>query len=58
MVLKVLQLIRVGLFLAGRNFTNVVQDDQKYAVGMPGYMHLARREEFGAQYTAGIKGSF
>ena len=49
---------RVGLFLAGRNFTNVIQDDQKYAVGMPGYMHLARREEFGAQYTAGIKGSF
>ncbi len=48
----------VSLFLAGRNITNVVQDDQRYTPEMPGYSHLFRREEFGAQYTLGLKGTF
>jgi iron complex outermembrane recepter protein len=47
-----------GLFVVGRNITNVVQDDQRYTAEMPGYTHLFRREEFGAQYTVGIKGTF
>lgn len=48
----------VSVFLVGRNLTNVVQDDQRYTPEMPGYSHLFRREEFGAQYTLGLKGSF
>jgi len=48
----------VGLFLVGRNITNVMQDDQRYTPQMPGYSHLFRREEFGAQFTAGVKGTF
>ncbi len=48
----------LGLFVAARNITNVVQDDQRYAPAMPGFTHLYRREEFGTQYTAGFKGEF
>jgi len=48
----------VGLFLVARNITNRVQDDQRYTSDMPGYTHLFRREEFGAQYTFGVKGTF
>jgi iron complex outermembrane receptor protein len=47
-----------SVFLTGRNITDVVQDDQRYSPEMLPVMHLYRREEFGAQYTVGVKGTF
>lgn len=48
----------VGLFATGRNLTNVYQDYLGYGQTLPAYAHLQRRDEFGAQYTFGLKGQF
>lgn len=47
-----------GVFLNGRNITNVPQDDQRYGAATPVYAQLYRREMFGAVYTFGFKGTF
>jgi TonB-dependent receptor len=50
---------KLGLFLNARNLTNVAQDIQRYApVVTPSWSRTYRREEFGVQYTLGIKGTF
>jgi TonB-dependent receptor len=50
---------RYRFFLNARNLTNVAQDIQRYApVVTPSWSRTYRREEFGVQYTAGIKGQF
>jgi TonB-dependent receptor len=50
---------QIGLFLNARNLTNVAQDIQRYApVVTPSWARVYRREEFGVQYTVGIKGKF
>ena len=49
---------RVGVFLNARNLTNVVQDSQTYGPTSPSWSRTNRREEFGVQYTLGIKGNF
>jgi TonB-dependent receptor len=50
---------RFGVFLNARNLTNVAQDIQRYApVVTPSWSRTYRREEFGVQYTAGVKGKF
>ncbi|HVU35840.1 MAG TPA: TonB-dependent receptor [Opitutaceae bacterium] len=48
----------LGLFINGRNLTNVPQDDQRYGASTPVYAQLYRREMFGAVYTFGVKGTF
>jgi hypothetical protein len=48
----------VGLFVNARNLTNVAQDAQRYGPTSPSYSRTYRREEFGVQYTLGIKGTF
>ncbi len=48
----------IGLFVNGRNITNVPQDDQRYGASTPRYAQLYRRELFGAVYTFGVKGTF
>ncbi len=45
-------------FLNARNLTNVAQDIQRYGPTTPSYSRTYRREEFGVQYTAGVKGTF
>ena len=50
---------RYSVYLNARNLTNVAQDIQRYApVVTPSWSRTYRREEFGVQYTAGIKGRF
>ncbi|MBI5769911.1 MAG: TonB-dependent receptor [Verrucomicrobia bacterium] len=50
---------KLGVFLNARNLTNVAQDIQRYApVITPSWSRTYRREEFGVQYTVGIKGTF
>ena len=50
---------QVGFFINARNLTNVAQDIQRYApVVTPSWSRTYRREEFGVQYTAGVKGTF
>ncbi len=50
---------RYSIYLNARNLTNVTQDIQRYApVVTPSWSRTYRREEFGVQYTAGIKGRF
>lgn len=50
---------RLGFFINARNLTNVAQDIQRYApVITPSWSRTYRREEFGVQYTLGIKGTF
>lgn len=48
----------VGVFLNARNLTNVAQDAQRYGPTTPSYARTYRREEFGVQYTLGVKGTF
>ena len=48
----------VGLFVNARNLTNVAQDAQRYGPVSPSWSRTYRREEFGVQYTVGVKGSF
>ena len=48
----------VGLFFNARNLTNVAQDAQRYGPVSPSWSRTYRREEFGVQYTIGVKGSF
>jgi outer membrane receptor protein involved in Fe transport len=50
---------RYSVYLNARNLTNVAQDIQRYApVVTPSWSRTYRREEFGIQYTAGVKGRF
>ena len=50
---------RFGVFINARNLTNVAQDIQRYApVVTPSWSRTYRREEFGVQYTLGVKGTF
>jgi iron complex outermembrane receptor protein len=48
----------IGLFVNARNLTNVAQDAQRYGPTSPSWSRTYRREEFGVQYTVGVKGSF
>jgi len=48
-----------AVFANARNVTNVAQDIQRYApVVTPSWSRTYRREEFGTQYTVGVKGTF
>jgi iron complex outermembrane receptor protein len=50
---------QLSFFLNARNLTNVAQDIQRYApVVTPSWSRTYRREEFGVQYTIGVKGRF
>ena len=49
---------KLGFFLNARNLTNVAQDIQRYGPTSPSYSRTYRREEFGVQYTLGLKGTF
>ncbi len=49
---------KIGVFVNARNLTNVVQDNQNYGPASPSWSRTNRREEFGVQYTVGVKGSF
>jgi TonB-dependent receptor len=50
---------RYSVYLNARNLTNVAQDIQRYApIVTPSWSRTYRREEFGIQYTAGVKGRF
>ena len=49
---------KVGLFINARNLTNVIQDAQTYGPTSPAWSRTNMRQEFGVQYTVGIKGSF
>ena len=42
----------------GRNIFNKAQDQLLFGNESLGYTHLSRREEFGAQWWAGIRGKF
>ena len=48
----------MSVFLNARNLTNVAQDIQRYAATTPSWARTYRREEFGVQYTLGLKGQF
>ena len=48
----------IGLFVNARNLTNVAQDIQRYGPVSPSWSRTYRREEFGVQYTVGVKSSF
>jgi TonB-dependent receptor len=48
----------IGLFVNARNLTNVAQDAQRYGPVSPSWSRTYRREEFGVQYTVGVKGTF
>jgi outer membrane receptor protein involved in Fe transport len=45
-------------FINGRNIFNKAQDQEIYGWESLGYTRLSRREEFGAQWWAGIRGRF
>ena len=47
-----------GVFMNARNLTNVAQDIQRYGPTTPSWSRTYRREEFGVQYTVGVKGTF
>lgn len=49
---------KLGLFLNARNLTNVAQDAQRHGPTSPSWSRTCRREEFGVQYTLGVKGTF
>jgi TonB-dependent receptor len=49
---------KLGVFLNARNLTNVAQDAQRYGPTSPSWSRTYRREEFGVQYTLGLKGTF
>ena len=49
---------QLGLFVNARNLTNVAQDAQRYGPTSPSWSRTYRREEFGVQYTLGLKGTF
>jgi hypothetical protein len=49
---------RLGVFINARNLTNVAQDIQRYGPTTPSWSRTYRREEFGVQYTVGMKGTF
>ncbi len=49
---------KVGLFVNARNLTNVAQDAQRYGPTSTSWSRTYRREEFGVQYTLGLKGTF
>ena len=49
---------KLGLFVNARNLTNVAQDAQRYGPTSPSWSRTYRREEFGVQYTLGVKGTF
>ena len=49
---------RIGVFLNARNLTNVAQDSQTYGPTSPSWSRTNQRQEFGVQYTVGVKGSF
>ena len=48
----------IGVFVNARNLTNVAQDAQRYGPVSPSWSRTYRREEFGVQYTIGVKGTF
>lgn len=48
----------IGVFVNARNLTNVAQDAQRYGPVSPSWSRTYRREEFGVQYTVGVKGTF
>lgn len=48
----------VSLYLSGRNITNKPWDQENYSPVTPGYAKLLRREDFGAIWQLGLKGSF
>ena len=49
---------KLGLFINARNLTNVAQDTQRYGPMTPSWSRTRQREEFGVQYTVGLKGTF
>jgi len=49
---------KIGLFINARNLTNLVQDSQTYGPTSPSWSRTNMRQEFGVQYTVGLKGSF
>jgi iron complex outermembrane receptor protein len=49
---------KLGLFVNARNLTNVAQDSQTYGPTSPSWSRTNQRQEFGVQYTAGLKGNF
>ena len=49
---------KLGVFVNARNLTNVAQDAQRYGPTSPSWSRTYRREEFGVQYTLGVKGTF
>jgi TonB-dependent receptor len=48
----------VSVYFSGSNITNQVWDQANYSPLTPGYAKLLRREDFGATWQLGIKGSF
>jgi hypothetical protein len=38
--------------------TNVSQDQEQYDATTPGYARIFRREDYGVQFSLGIKGTF
>jgi iron complex outermembrane recepter protein len=49
---------KLGVFLNARNLTNVAQDAQTYGPTTPSWARTQQRQEFGVQYTIGLKGNF
>ena len=49
---------KIGVFLNARNLTNIAQDSQTYGPTSPSWSRTNQRQEFGVQYTLGLKGSF
>lgn len=49
---------RLGLFVAARNILNEPQILERYNPNSPGYSQVYRHEEFGINFSAGIKGTF
>jgi iron complex outermembrane recepter protein len=49
---------KLGFFVNARNLTNLAQDFQFYGPTSPSWSRTNRREEFGVQYTIGVKGNF
>ena len=48
----------VRIFLNGRNIFNVTTDQLRVGVDTPQYAYLERREQFGALWSIGIKGTY
>jgi iron complex outermembrane recepter protein len=49
---------KLGVFLNARNLTNLAQDLQTYGPTSPSWSRTNQRQDFGVQYTVGVKGSF